>query len=261
MPSTYAHYRFGVALLPTIPADARRTIQRFRRLFDVGLHGPDIFYYRSPLMKAGAGFLGIQYHEQTGQEFFQRVCRFVRLERSEAALAYLYGVLCHYCLDTLCHPYIKEQAHISGVGHLEIETEFDRYLLEKDGKIPPHTQDLSPHLQLTPGECETVARFYPPASAANIKDCLRGMTRIIKLFSAPDGPRRSMVEKGVGLMAKEYSGLLMTTSPNTKCSHLNPMLMEQYDKALELFPEMLSQLQAHMTYSGSFGEEFDAIFG
>ncbi len=43
MPSTYAHYRMGAALLPMLPADVRRVIQRFRRLFDVGLHGPDIF--------------------------------------------------------------------------------------------------------------------------------------------------------------------------------------------------------------------------
>ena len=261
MPSTYAHYRFGVALLPTIPADVRRTIQRFRRLFDVGLHGPDIFYYRSPVLKAGDSFLGIRFHEQTGLEFFQRVCRFVRLEKSEASQAYLYGVLCHYCLDTLSHPYIREQAEITGVGHLAIETEFDRYLLEKDGKIPPHTQDLSPHLQLTPGEFETVAKFYPPATAAHIKESLRNMTHIIKLLTAPEGPRRTVVEKGFGLVASEFSGMIMTTSPNPQCSHLNPLILEQYEKALAQFPDMLSQLQAHMTYSGTFGPEFDAIFG
>ncbi len=261
MPSTYAHYRFGVGLIPTIPADARRTIGRFRRLFDVGIHGPDIFYYSSLVLRTGTTALGAQFHEQNGQEFFQRVCRSVRLDRSEAALAYLYGVLCHYCLDALCHPYIKEQVAVTGVGHLEIETEFDRYLLEKDGKLPPHTQDLSPHLQMTPGEWETVARFYPPANAANVRDGLRGMTKTIKLLTAPEGPRRTAVEKGFSLIAKEFRGLIMTTSPNPNCSHLNPLLLEQYEKAKEQFPEMLSQLQAHMTYSGPFGPEFDAIFG
>ena len=77
MPSVYAHYRFGVALLPTMPADARRTIQRFRSLFEVGLHGPDIFYYGSPIEKTKTGFLGIKFHEQTGREFFQRVCGWI----------------------------------------------------------------------------------------------------------------------------------------------------------------------------------------
>ena len=75
MPSTYAHYRFGVGLLPTMPGDVRRTIQRFRRLFDVGLHGPDIFYYQSALSKAASRFLGVKYHEQTGKDFFDLVFR------------------------------------------------------------------------------------------------------------------------------------------------------------------------------------------
>jgi hypothetical protein len=69
MPSTYAHHRFGTALFRTMPGDVRRTISRFPRLFDVGLQGPDIFYYSSPLLKTNTSFLGIRFHEQTGQEF------------------------------------------------------------------------------------------------------------------------------------------------------------------------------------------------
>lgn len=261
MPSTYAHYRFGVALLRTMLGDVRRTISRFRRLFDVGLHGPDIFYYSSPLLKTNAGFLGIRFHEQTGQEFFQRVCRAVRLDKSEAAQAYLYGVLCHYCLDSMCQSFVSEQAQLCGVSHLEIETEFDRFLLEKDGKIPPCTQDLSPHLKLTPGEFETVAKFYPPATAGNVKDCLRNMAVFIRLLATPEGPRRTLLQKGVGLIAKELSGMWMTAGSNSRCAHLNAPLLECYEAASAQFPEMLSQLQAHMTYNAPFESHFEKIFG
>lgn len=261
MPSTYAHYRMGVALLPTMPADTRRTIQRFRRLYDVGLHGPDIFYYRTPLLRTGAGFLGIRFHEQTGQEFFQRVCRVVRLERSEAALAYLYGVLCHYCLDSVCHPFVTEQAQQGKATHVQIETEFDRFLLEKDGRIPPHAQDLSPHMQLTPGECETVAKFYPPAGAGNIRDSLRAMAFFTRLLTAPEGAKRTVLTKGIGLAASEFSGMIMTTGPDPCCCALDGALAALYEQAVEQFPEMLSQLQAHMTYNAPFGREFEAIFG
>ena len=38
-------------------------------------------------------------------------------------------------------------------------------------------------------------------------------------------------------------------------------MMEAYNRAAEDFPEMLSQLQAHMTYSAPFGMEFEGIFG
>ena len=127
MPSTYAHYRFGIQMLPQMPADVRRTIQRFRQLFEMGLHGPDIFFYNSPLIKTNVGFWGAKFHEQTGEDFFTRVCRNLRLEPSEAAAAYLYGVLCHYCLDAHCHPYVHKTAEKGEVTHAQLETEFERY--------------------------------------------------------------------------------------------------------------------------------------
>ncbi len=256
MPSTYAHYRFGTAMLSTMPGDVRRTIQRFRQLFDVGLHGPDIFYYSSPVLKKNTGFLGIRYHEQPGHQFFQRVCRVVRLDRSEAAQAYLYGVLCHYCLDWCCQTFLAEQAKLCGISPLEIETEFDRFLLEKDGKVPPSSQDLSPHLRLTPGECETAAKFYPPATAGNVKDSLRNMALFTRLLATPEGPRRTVLQKSMGLVAKELKGMWMTPGPNPRCAQLDTLLLERYEAAVARFPEMLSQLQAHMTYNAPFEKTF-----
>ena len=261
MPSTYAHYRFGTQLLPTMPGDVRRTIQRFRQLFEVGLHGPDIFFYCSPLLKTGTSFLGVKYHEQTGEAFFERVCRGLRLEPSEAAAAYLYGVLCHYCLDAVCHPYVRKAEEKGEVTHARLETEFERYLLEKDGKIPACSQDLSRHIRLTAGECETVARFYPPASAGNVSRSVKDMAAFLKLFAAPEGMRRQVLEKGVGIVAKSYADMLMTEKPLPLCAPYLPGLMEKYEKAARRFPEMLTQLQAHMTYSAPFGDEFKGIFG
>lgn len=261
MPSTYAHYRMGVALLPTMPADVRRTIGRFRRLFDVGLHGPDIFFYQNPVLPTAVTALGSKFHEQTGREFFQRACRVARLEKSEAAQAYIYGALCHYALDSVCHPFVNEQAALGPALHPEIEAEFDRFLLDSDGKRPPESQDMSPHLHLTPGECATVAKFYPPATSRNVQDSLRNMAFYTKLFAAPEGPRRTVLRKSINLLGAHVSSMLMTTGPNPRCADLNPRMLEQYDRAVAAFPEMLSQLQAHMTYNGLFGEEFTKIFG
>lgn len=261
MPAVYAHYRMGVALLPAMPADVRRTIQRFRRLFDVGLHGPDIFFYHNPVMRTAIGALGTKFHNQTGREFFQRTCRIARLEKSEASQAYLYGVLCHYVLDSVCHPFIVEQASRSAATHSQIEAEFDRFLLESDGKIPPESQDLSPHLQLTYGECETVAKFYPGITTRNVQDSLRNMTAVLKLFTAPNGARRTVLRKGLTLFGPHITGMLLPTSPDPTCMSLDQPLLTLYDKAIANFPVYLNQLQAHLTYNGLFEEEFTKIFG
>ncbi len=261
MPSTYAHYRMGVALLPTFPADVRRTIQRFRRMFDVGLHGPDIFLHYNFLVPTATGALGSKYHAQTGREFFQRACRVARLEKSEAAQAYIYGAMCHYALDSVCHPFVTEQAQVCNATHGEIEVEFDRFLLETDGKVPPESQDFSTHLELTPGECSTVAKFYPPATSRQVQDSLRNMARQVKLLATPEGARRKVLRKSMALLGAHIGGLLMTTGPNSKCQALDIPLLALYEQAVEDIPELLNQLRAHMTYNAVLGEEFTKIFG
>lgn len=261
MPSTYAHYRFGVQLLAAMPGDVRRTIQRFRRLFDVGLHGPDIFYFQTGLVRTGTFFMGVKYHEYTGKELFPRACRTVRLERSEAAQAYLYGLLCHYCLDARLHPLIRKGAGENGPSQLEIEAEFDRFLLELDGKVPPCAQDMSPHLKLTPGEWETVAKFYPPATSRTVRDSLQNMARLTKMMAVPEGAKRTLMEKSLSVISKDLSHMMIPVESDLRCAPLNPALLNAFQEAQEAFPEMLSQLQAHMTYSAPFEEDFNAPFG
>lgn len=261
MPSIYAHYRFGTALLPSVPADVRKTIQRFRSLYDMGLHGPDIFYYSTPVIHTGGDYLGIKFHEQTGKEFFTRVCRAVRLERSEGARSYLYGLLTHYCLDSICHQTIQPIVQNGNVSHMELETEFDRYLLEADGKTPAYAQDLSPHMALTVGECETVSKFYPPSTPRGVRRAVGNMAFYTRLLAAPEGLSRTVLEKGIGIAPKEIRGMLMRRTPNAACAPYCEELMAAYQQAVQSFPVYLEQLREHMTYSAHFGAEFDKKFG
>ena len=156
MPASSAHYRSGKQLLSTLPADARQCIQRFRRMYDMGLQGPDIFFCYNPFLKTAVGALGSTFHRQTGQEFFPAACR---QAMTEAAKAYLYGLLAHYCLDSISHPFVQQKADAGEAGHAQLEAEFDRYLLALDAVPQPHTYDLSPRLKLTRGECMTAAAF------------------------------------------------------------------------------------------------------
>lgn len=260
MPSHYTHYRFGATVLTTLPADIRRSIQRFRRLYDVGLHGPDLFFYYRPGSNRGTGGLALKFHEQTGKAFFPRICRSIRLDPSEAASACLYGVLCHYVLDSTLHPFIVEQSRALGVTHAEIETEFDRFLLEMDNKMPPDSGRLTKHLNLTDGECETVAKFYPPATGKTVKGALRATVLSVKMLYAPEGMPRKLVGAGLHVVGKELEGMLMTSEPNPRCAQLNEQLLALYQQAMENFPEYLRQIQANMTYSAPLEEEFSAPF-
>ena len=261
MPGNYAHYRFGAELLKSMPADVRRTVNRHRALYDVGLHGPDIFFYYNPALKTNVGSLGYKFHRQSGRDFFTRVCKRHRLEPSEPARAYLYGLLAHYCLDQVCHPFIHTHTDEGPIGHTELETEFDRFLLAADGKMPPHTHDRSRHITLSKGECVTVSGFFPPATPADIHRSVSHMAAILKFLASPRGPKRTALNAAISITGDKFSQFVMPPMANPNCAHLDEELMGLYQKALEAYPALAEQLTAHLTYNATLGEAFAAPFG
>lgn len=260
MPGKYAHYRFGAELLKTLPPEIRRTVNRHRALYDVGLHGPDIFFYHNPARQTAAGALGKKFHHQTGKEFFTRACKRHRLEPNEAARAYLYGLLAHYCLDMLAHPVINHLTREGNPGHIELETEFDRYLLEKDGKLPPYAQDCSRHMVLNDAEAAEAAAFYPGATAGDVARAVKNMANVSRLLALPAGLPRKALDMGIHTVARKYRQFYMTEGPNPSCAHLDAELEAAYTEALARYPVLLKQIVAYLTCSVPLGSEFDPEF-
>lgn len=261
MPATYAHYRFGAQMLHRMPADVQRTAKRHRRLFDVGLHGPDLFFFYRPIASNKIERLGYKFHRQTGKEFFSRVCRNLRLEPSEEGSAYLYGVLCHYALDSHCHPLIIEKSREGIASHCRIEAEFDSFLLALDRKEYPSQMGLTKHMALTAPECAVVSRFYPGVESGHIRESLRGMVNIRKILELQEGPISSVVKKTISMGSETFRDMVPGKTPDPACRELNPLLMERYQQAETVFPDMVLRLSAHLTYNAPLGEEFAPIFG
>lgn len=258
MPSNYAHYRFGTQLIATMPPKAQRTVRRFRQLYDMGLHGPDILFYQSLL--PGGGKLRDKFHGQTGKMFFERVCHTMRLSPSEGAMAYLYGVLAHYALDSLSYPFIHRMAKEKNLSEDLIITEFDRYLLNLDGKKPPHLQDFSGHMKLTPGECTTVAAFYPRVSVGAIGKSVERMAAVTRWLAMPQGSRRQWMNQGAKLLMPRVAGRLMAVHPDRTCLGLNPSLMRLYEMAADRYPLLLEQIHAHLRRKAPLGPDFSVTF-
>ena len=261
MPSTYAHYRFGMELLPTLSPRMQRSIDRFLPLYQVGLHGPDPFYFYSPLSKTYIGSLGDRYHRAPGRVLFEEAALRLDFAPSEAATVYLWGVLAHFCLDRLCHPPIHRWADEGRAAHPEIETEFDRYLLEKDGKCPPRTQPIGRHIRLRPAELPAAAEVYDRVSPAQLHRCLTNMRAVVQLAQAKCGWRRTAADKLLGLAGDAGRCFIMHDTPNPRCSWANEPLYALYQQALLDYPGMLEALQNYVRDRTPLGPEFDLIFG
>ena len=252
MPANYAHHRFGRQVLKTMPPQARQCVQRFRRMYDLGLHGPDIFFYYNPFWKTAPGELGNVLHRLTGDVFFPAACK---AAGSEAAQAYLYGLLGHYCLDSHCHPYIQQLVDIGEAEHVLLESEFDRSLLVRDGEESPQTYDLSKKIHLTRGECMTVAEFYPGATGANISRSVKGMAFAIRFLA---NPRREKLLRKLGL---SFADNMIPAKENEELALYVSELSGLYEAAREAYPRMLEQLLVHMESGEVLGEDFIRDFG
>lgn len=257
MPSSFAHYQFGAQALPMLPADIRNPIQRCRALYDLGLQGPDFFFYYKFYSHAGGDIrqLARKYHYRTGKEVFSRICRDLG-HPTDPELAYLYGLMGHYCLDSHCHPLIHEASHEESLVHNAIESEFDRYLMKKSGIQRPHGYNRGVHLKCGRGCGSIIARFYPEAKPEQILEGLKTMALVLGLLTIHPGAKQ--VLKGMG---GAYPGLLMHKEPDPEQKKWNEPLQQLYEAALEQYPEQLQQLHSHLAFAEPFGEEFDTIFG
>lgn len=252
MPGVYAHYRFGRQVLSQLSPKQKQCVTRFRRLYDMGLYGGDIFHYYSPLMETETGKLEESYHSQSGLAFFSRA---LELATTEGAKAYLYGVLAHYCLDSLCKAYLQRQKE-AGANLAALDADFDSYLLTIDGLELP--QDLSRYMVLTRGECVTVSQFYPPATAAQTHAAVGRMTHFYRLLARKNQKR---VRRVLALLPR--SDLKYRAFPAEhpyQPTATAQELMARYTRAIKLYPDLLEDLTRAMEEGTALGGIFKPTF-
>lgn len=257
MPANYAFHRFGAEALRRLPEKQQRPIQRFRRLYNGGLHGADLFFYFRPLMQTPVGELYHTYNSMTGREFFAQACELLKQNPSEGGAACLYGLLAHYCLSVELTKLFREQNILGTVSRTELEVELDRYLLCRDGKTPAHTQDLSAEFKMTRGECVTMSIFFPPATAANTYAAYRGLMFWTRRMAAK---KRGFTETLLKTAPGTFRDQMMPDHANHKCLHLDAPMAQCLDRALEAYPEMARQLTAFRENGTPLGELFDPTF-
>ena len=91
MPTTYAHDRFGREVYEQLPVNLKKIIRENKKLYLIGLHGPDIFFYYHPFSKNRVSDYGTFLHEQTASVLFEDEVKKYQQSPSEAMEAYLLG--------------------------------------------------------------------------------------------------------------------------------------------------------------------------
>ena len=234
MPATYAHYRFGKDVLKALPGKYRRVLLKEEDLFNIGLHGPDLLFYYKPFSHHALHAEGGRMHRLTGKEFFAAAGK-IYLERGarRSDFAYLCGFLCHFALDRACHGYINALSARGAVSHEEIESEFDRILLEEDGLNPVST-NLAAHIHPSRRAAKVIAPYFPGASEKEVLAGIRSLAGFNLLLTIPGRIGYRMVDRVLQRLPSYdfIHGHMINLDPDPLCDQSNPDLRKRYADAV-----------------------------
>ena len=154
MPACIAHDHFGQDVLGRLDADTKPLALAHRREYEIGLQGPDIFFYYKPYKNTEIANYGVTRHFQPASRMFAPILENVH---EGAALSYLLGLVCHYALDRCCHPYVSGHSR-NLTDHLVMEAAYDRHILSRRNEakvrylyIPASGLDYGAMASLWPG--------------------------------------------------------------------------------------------------------------
>lgn len=263
MPSLYAHYRFGQEVRGALKNREKRIVETYPELFLIGLHGPDILFYYHPLTSNFVNQTGYDMHDKAGREFFEYAAKVVRKYSNHGAyLSYVYGFICHFALDKACHGYIDEKIAESGVSHAEIETEFDRALMVKDG-FNPIRHRLTKHITPSMRNARVISCFYKGITARQVRTALREMIISHSLLRAPSKTKRKVINSV--LKASGYydsiHGMVVNIRKNPKCDDSTETLSTLYQEAKREAVRLIQEYKGYVEENKPLDSVYCYTFG
>lgn len=261
MPAIYAHNQFGNKVLQQLDAKKRALILKYLRQFRIGLQGPDYLFFYKPLSKNSISRIGYEIHEQPAEKFMRHAREVIRENGTDSPeYAYLLGFICHFALDSECHPFVAEEIQRTGVGHIEIESEFEKLLMRKNGENPTSypTGRTFPTDKMT---AETMAKFYEGVEPDKAHQSLKSMKRYKNLLVAPGRVKRTIIDTGMKLTGHyaELQGHMIRPKDNPKCVDSTAGLYERFQNAVPVAEQLIRDFDNYLD-GGNLSERFDRNF-
>ena len=233
MPATYAHYIFGKKVFHKLPEKLKQEVRQGKDAFLLGLHGPDLLFYYHPFHKNRINQYGVWMHKGMAADFFDRGRICYRKDPDPLLRAYLYGFLCHFILDHECHPFVNYFMEEKELGHLTIETEFDRYLMSEDGYEPLNFVPVH-HLISRRHTREQISRLFEDVTPEQLQVCIRQFRWVISLFVCRNPIKRlalKIISRVTG-QDKNIGGLIMDGRVHPICVGSDRFLKERMEHAV-----------------------------
>ncbi len=264
MPAVYAHKRFGERVFEFLPIQLKEAFAPYKDCFMLGLEGPDIFFYHKPFKANETRKRALQMHYDSAKDFFisaaEKICaQDVANPKSTPLAAYTAGFICHFTLDNACHPRVYE-VEDTGVSHGRIESEFDKYILRKEGNRV-FGVNHSKHFKATK------QTLHASATILDAKECeLRRCISTLKFINGAFACRYVWVHNLIQFLLKKlnaqkkYGGMLFHHEDEPACLVSNPYLYKDLENAIPLGVKTVSEYFNNLkatAQTGAIDEIFD----
>ena len=145
MPSIITHHMFSKEVLKKLSKEETNRFQEKIDIYHTFAQSHDyLFYYKFGKKRKEINSLGHKAHHKNTQDYLINIIEEIKKNHEENTpelLAYLYGSITHYVLDTTCHPYIFYKTGIYRKtepetrkyfgGHNQIEKDLDAIYYKK----------------------------------------------------------------------------------------------------------------------------------
>ena len=261
MPTTYAHWRFGDKCIKTLPTNLQEIINNNRPIFDFGVHGPDIFFYYNCLKHNKINDFGTRLHEtpyKTILEEFKK--NYFSVTDKYEALSYILGFTCHFTLDSYCHGYIERKEELSNATHGKIESQFDRYLLKKDGYDPIKksvTFSLIPSKQIA----LTISQLFDEISYKEAYKSIKDQKFYLDLLKDNSDIKRFILTSAMDLAkVSKFKDLLITKEDDKECLDASIRLDKYFEVAVKHYPYLVNDVLNYLNDKNELSDYFKHDF-
>lgn len=262
MPAIYAHETFGLNSLNLLDNETKEIININLTQYKLGLQGPDLFFYYRPYLRCNINKLAFTLHNNPVNEFLQKASTLIKSKGiNSKEFAYVLGFICHFTLDSTCHPYITKEVNELKFNHIEMEGEFDKFLLIKDNinplSFPAH--NMVPYDKLTVNTISNVYNTYTSIPEYALNKTLRSFRFYTKLLVAPSDLKRNTMDF-LMKMTGQYDliqGHLFRPNVNPKSDVTNPRLLSLYEKAIPLASELMKNYTSYIKKETYLSDKFN----
>ena len=260
MPGLYAHFLFGLKVKEILPEELSRVIENHQDEYLLGLQGPDLLFYYHPLRFRPV--TGGKIHRQPASGFLENAACVLREDGSESGLAYIIGFICHFTLDSDCHPVICSFKQQDGLSHAGIEEEFDQVLMRQQ-KIDPSRFSPKPLIPKKSGVANCAAPFYPGAAHKQLNRSLFSMRHLSTVLYSPKigwkGMRKVLaVVVRISKKGRNYvGGKIPDPASSSALEDLLFIFSEAPVTALEQIENFLNAIEGNGSLNARFAKNFE----